>query len=63
MRPKKISLSDKFGMFISGLNTYILEVSAHALLKIATTGSFRGKKSENLAFLIYFSEAKAVEYD
>ena len=50
-------------MFISRLDTYILEVSAHALLKIATTGSFRGKKSENLAFLIYFSEAKAVEYD
>ena len=50
-------------MFITGLDTYIVEVSAHALPKFATTGSFRGKTSKNLAFLSYFSEAKLVEYD
>ena len=51
-------------MLISGLDTYFLEMSAHALLKIATNGSFRGKKkSENLAFLGYLSEAKPEGYD
>ena len=60
---KKLSLSDKFGMLISGLDTYFLEVSAHALLKVATKGSFRGKKLEYLAFLGYFSESKTEEYD
>ena len=44
---KKLSLSDKFGMLISGLDTYFLEVSAHALLKVATETSFSGKKSQN----------------
>ena len=58
VRPKKISLSDKFGMLISGLDTYFLEVSAHALLKVATETSFNGKKSENLAFLGYFFRSK-----
>ena len=38
-------------MLMSGLDTYLLDVSAHTLLNIATKGSFRGKKSENLAFL------------
>ena len=33
-------------MLISGLDTYFLEMSAHALLKIATNGSFRGKKNQ-----------------
>ena len=47
MRPKKKSLSDKFGMLISGLDTCFLEVSAHALLKVATETSFSGKKSQN----------------
>ena len=50
----KLSLSDKFGMLLSGLDTYFLEVSAHTLLKVATKRSFRGKKSENLAFIGYF---------
>ena len=43
---KKLSLSDKFGMLMSCLDTYFLEVSAQVLLKIATKGSFRGKKSK-----------------
>ena len=63
LRPKKLSLSDKFGMLMSGLDTYFPEMSAHALLKAATKSSFRGKKSENLAYLGYFSEAKTEEYD
>ena len=58
-----LSLSGKFGMLLSGLDTYFLEVSAHALLKVATKGSFRGKKSKNLAFLGYFSEVKRKECD
>ena len=41
-------------MFISGLDTYFQEVSAHALLKVAKKGSLRGRKSKNLAFLAYF---------
>ena len=48
---------------MSGLDTYFLEVSAHALLlKAATKSSFRGKKSESLVYLGYFSEAKTEEY-
>ena len=43
---------------MSGVDTYFLDVSAHALVNIAVKGSFRGKKFENLAFLGYFSEAK-----
>ena len=35
---------------MSGLNTYFLEVSAHALLNVFTKVYFRGKISENLAF-------------
>ena len=56
---KKLSLSDKFGMFLLGLNTYFLEISAPAFLKTATKGSFRNEKK--LAFLGYFSEAKTEE--
>ena len=41
-------------MVMPGLYRYFLEVSAHALLKIAT---------KRLAFLGYFSEAKKEEYD
>ena len=41
----KLSLSDKFGMLLSGLDTYFLDVSAHTLLKVATKRSFRGKRS------------------
>ena len=43
---------------MSGLDTFFLAVSAHALLKIVTKGSFGCKKSENLAFLGYFSKQK-----
>ena len=46
-------------MFLLCLDTYFLEVSAHALLKTANKGSFRNEK--NLAFLDYFSEAKTEE--
>ena len=60
-KKKKKGLSDNFGMLMSGFDAYFLEVSAHALLKIATKGSFGGEKSENLAFLDYFSEVE--EYD
>ena len=44
VRPKNLSLSDRFGMLISVLDTDFLEASAHALLKVVTKGSFRGKK-------------------
>ena len=47
---KKKILSDKLGMLMSGLDTYFLNVSAHALLKIASKGCLRGKKCKNLAF-------------
>ena len=30
VQPKKLSLSDKFGMLMFGLDTYFLEVRAHA---------------------------------
>ena len=60
---QKKSLSDKFGMLVSGLDAYFMEVSAHSLLKIANKDSFRGNKSKNLAFWGYFSEAKTEEYD
>ena len=55
---KKLSLSDNFGMLISGLDTFFLEVRAHALLKVATETSFSGKNSEHLAFLGYFFRSK-----
>ena len=45
-------------MIISCSATYFLEVGARILLKVVTKGSFRGKKSKNLASLGYFSEAK-----
>ena len=43
---------------MSGLDTYFLEVSAHALLKVGTKASFRGKKSEHLGFLAIFLKRK-----
>ena len=46
-----------------GLDAYFLELNAHALLKIAIKGSFRGENSENLEISGYFSEAKTEEYD
>ena len=47
-------------MIMSSLDTYFLEVSDNALLKITTKSSFRGKKYRHLAFG-YFSEAKTDE--
>ena len=38
-------------------------IECTGLLKIATKEPFGGKKSENLAFLGYISEAKTEEYD
>ena len=42
-------------------DTYFLEVSVHALLKVTIKGSLRDKKSKLLAFLGYFSEVKTEE--
>ena len=41
-------------MLLLDLDSYFLEVSTHALLKVDTKRSFRGKKYKNLAFLGYF---------
>ena len=43
---------------MSSLDTCFMEVSAQALLKVATKSSFRGKRYINLAFLGYFYEGK-----
>ena len=43
---------------MSSLDTCFMEVSAQALLKVATKSSFRGKKYRILAFLGYFYEGK-----
>ena len=43
---------------MSSLDTYFLEVSDNAMLKVATKSSCRGKKLKKLTFLSYFSEAK-----
>ena len=58
MPQEKLSLFDKFGKIMSSLDTYFLEMSDKAILKIATKSSCRGKKYRNLTFLFYFSEAK-----
>ena len=50
-------------MLNPNLNTYFLKVSAYVLLKLAAKDSFRGKKSENVAILGYFSQAKMKECD
>ena len=63
MQQNNLSLSDKFGMVMSGSHTYFLEKIAQALLKVATKGSFRGKKSKNFAFLGYFLEVKREQCD
>ena len=39
-----LSVSNKFEMVIPRSVTYFLEVRVHASLKVATKGSFRGKK-------------------
>ena len=43
---------------MSILDTYFLEVSDNAMLKVATKNSCRCKKYRNLTFLSCFSEAK-----
>ena len=48
-------------MLIPNVDTYFLKVSANVLLKLAAKDSIRGKKSENLAFLRYFFQAKMEE--
>ena len=48
---------------MSSLDTYILEVSDNAMLKVATKSSCRGKKKKKLTFLDYFSEAKTEDYN
>ena len=58
MPQEKLSLFDKFGKIMSSLDTYFLEMSDNAILKIATKSSCRGKKYRNLTFLGYFSDAK-----
>ena len=63
MLQKKLSLFDKFGKIMSSLDTYFLEMSDNAILKIATKSSCRGKKYRNLTFLGYFSEAKTKDCD
>ena len=40
----KINLSEKFEILMSCLDKNFLEIKAHALLKVATKGSFRIKK-------------------
>ena len=51
---KILSLSDKYGMIMYSLDTYFLEVSDNAFLKVTTKSSFRGKKYRNLPFFGYF---------
>ena len=41
--PQK-SFFDKFGMLMPNSGTYLLEMSAHISLKVATKGSFGAKK-------------------
>ena len=59
---KKTSLSNKFRMLTSDLDTYFLEVSAHSLVKIATKGFFRGKKISKFSIfrLFFWSENRGV---
>ena len=58
---KKLSLSDKFGMFLLGLNTYFLEISAPAFLKTATKGSFRNEKKFSIFRLFFWSKNGGVQ--
>ena len=64
MRPKNIKFIWWIWNAYVGSDSYSLEVSSHALLKVATKGSSRGEREyENEAFLGYFSETKTEEYD
>ena len=53
--------SDKFGMLMLGSDTYLRVVSAHFLLKVATEGSFGGKKLGKYRVLGYSFKAKTKE--
>ena len=46
-----------------GLDTYFLEVSGYALLKVATKTSFIGKKIGKFIIFRLFFEAKTEQYD
>ena len=41
-------------MLMPNLDTYFLEVSAHASLKVATENSYTGKKIQKLSILKFF---------
>ena len=57
---KNWSFSNEFGMLIATSDTYFQEVRAHISLKVATTNSFRDKKSMKI-YLGYLSKAKTEE--
>ena len=44
LEQSNLSVSDKFGMVIPFSATFVLAVSVQVLLKVATKGSFTGKK-------------------
>ena len=58
---KKLSLSDKFGMLLSGLDTYFLQLGARFPSNVATKAFFGGKKFQTLAILDCFSGTKTEE--
>ena len=58
VRPKKCFLSDKVWKFISCFATYVLEVDAGLLHKLATKGTFRSKKH---FWNDYFKEKEEVQ--
>ena len=51
---KVCNLFYQFGISLSCSATYFLEVGARVSMKLATKGSIRGKKSENLDFSVVF---------
>ena len=51
---KILSLSDKYGMIMSSLDTYFLEVNDNASLKVTTKSSFRGKIQKFTIFWQFF---------
>ena len=50
-------------MIMPGSDTYLLEVSAHVSLKVATDDSFRDKETMKNWFLGCISKAKMEECD
>ena len=62
LEQSNLSASDKFRTVIPFSATFVLEMNAQVLDKVATKGSSRGKKNlKNLHFWGYFSKAKTVE--